>query len=609
MSEMMSLDSSDGSNASEDPVYPSITAIAIQPPTVRIAEAPDELPPVMEESDEEEEDVEMVEMPKRAFPAKPGMPLFGALHQKTEAFQNFAEEITNILKIQHAEVMQRFDQHDLLMKDLKEAQSPINRRPSIRPKKDKAVKMQIPKGMDLHKKPTFTPKLFSSLTQADMKLKAGAADVDAEAAKAKKDAMQERTQSLHPQRSFLYRFTHSPGFDLFFALAILVNTVFIGVEVQISVISSQEDTLVIQVVRNAFTVLFSIELFLRLGAGFREFFCSEDYRWNMLDVFIVLSSWWEAAVEFTYAPVADDGGTGFDLSGLRTLRILRITRLVKLARVARILRFVMALRTLTQSIIYTLKSLIWALVLMTLIVYVFGILFVQAVTDHRRDPLSRMTPEETDAADNYFGNLWKSMLSLYMSITGGVSWEQLLVPLHAVSPLWVFVFLFYVSFTYFAVLNVVTGVFCQSAIDSAQSDHDAVLQSILANKQAHIEKIRYLFNEIDAEEVGVITYQMFQDKVTTKEVQTYFESIDLDIWDAWSFFKLLDLDSGGAIEVEEFLMGCLRLRGSARAMDMAKLCHDQAWLIRNQSRFWSFVEEELTRTRNRLDQLAAHQAI
>eukprot|EP00434_Breviolum_minutum_P046373 symbB.v1.2.041891.t1/scaffold8810.1/size5001/1 len=30
------------------------------------------------------------------------------------------------------------------------------------------------------------------------------------------------------------------------------------------------------------------------------------------------------------------------------------------------------------------------------------------------------------------------MLSLYMSITGGVSWEQLLVPLHAVSPLWVF---------------------------------------------------------------------------------------------------------------------------------------------------------------------------
>ena len=39
--------------------------------------------------------------------------------------------------------------------------------------------------------------------------------------------------------------------------------------------------------------------------------------------------------------------------------------------------------------------------------------------------------------------LRKSMLSLFMSITGGVSWEQLLLPLHAVSPIWVWVFLFY----------------------------------------------------------------------------------------------------------------------------------------------------------------------
>lgn len=177
----------------------------------------------------------------------------------------------------------------------------------------------------------------------------------------------------------------------------------------------------------------------------------------MLDLFIVLSSWWETAVELLYAS-SDEGGGGVGLTGLRTLRIVRITRLVKLARVARILRFVMALRTLTQSIIYTLKSLIWALVLMTLIVYVFGILFVQAVDDHRKDPMSAMSQEEKDAADNYFGNLWLSMLSLFMSITGGVSWEQLLVPLHAVSPFWVFVFLFYVSFTIFAVLNVVTGV-------------------------------------------------------------------------------------------------------------------------------------------------------
>ena len=48
--------------------------------------------------------------------------------------------------------------------------------------------------------------------------------------------------------------------------------------------------------------------------------------------------------------------------------------------------------------------------------------------------------------------------------------------------------------------------------------------------------------------------------------------------------RLLDMDSGGAVEIEEFLMGCLRLRGNAKAMDIAKLCHDQTWLIREQVR-------------------------
>lgn len=46
----------------------------------------------------------------------------------------------------------------------------------------------------------------------------------------------------------------------------------------------------------------------------------------------------------------------FGLAGLRTVRILRITRLVRVAKLGRILRFVMALRTLIQSIIYTLPA-------------------------------------------------------------------------------------------------------------------------------------------------------------------------------------------------------------------------------------------------------------
>ena len=48
-------------------------------------------------------------------------------------------------------------------------------------------------------------------------------------------------------------------------------------------------------------------------------------------------------------------------------------------------------------------------------------------------------------------------------------------------------------------------------------------------------------------------------------MRVYFESLGLDVDDAWGFFKLLDSDGGGSVEIEEFFLGCLRFRGQARA--------------------------------------------
>ena len=70
-----------------------------------------------------------------------------------------------------------------------------------------------------------------------------------------------------------------------------------------------------------------------------------------------------------------------------------------------------------------------------------------------------------------------------------------------------------------------------------------------------------------------------------------------------TFFKLLDEDAGGAIEIEEFLMGCLRLRGQARAMELAKIIQDQSWLIKNQGLLGVYVETEIGQLRQDLTHL------
>ena len=137
---------------------------------------------------------------------------------------------------------------------------------------------------------------------------------------------------------------------------------------------------------------------------------------------------------------------------LKALRVIRVTRIVKAARLMRIFRFVVALRTLITSIIHTLQSLFWALALLVLIVYVFAVLFVQAIHDHRLDPEIPDFPDtELHASELYFASLPETMLSLFMCIAGGVNWAEVQAPLKAISTLWVFAFLFYIAFTYFAV--------------------------------------------------------------------------------------------------------------------------------------------------------------
>ena len=138
-----------------------------------------------------------------------------------------------------------------------------------------------------------------------------------------------------------------------------------------------------------------------------------------------------------------------------------------------------------------------------------------------------------------------------------------------------------------------TAVFCTTALESAQNDHATVVQSLPDNKETHLSKLRAVFSSLGATETGAITYTMFEEKINTPEIKGYLETLGLDVWDAWSFFKLLDTDGGGAIDIEEFFMGCLRFRGQASAMDVGKILQDQNWLITSQGKFQAHVEGEL----------------
>ncbi|CAE7692672.1 CACNA1F, partial [Symbiodinium sp. CCMP2456] len=223
------------------------------------------------------------------------------------------------------------------------------------------------------------------------------------------------------------RIVDHPAFDIFFALAVIANSVFIGIEVQILLDNyGKPPDVAVQVVRDVFVGLFFIELLLRILAdGFRQYL-GDDWMWMWLDTIVVLSSLWELGVDIAFYLQEESASENPALAGVmgfKAFRIIRITRIVKTVRILRVFRFVMAFRTLITSILHTIQSLCWALLLLVLIMYVFAVLFTQAVNGYILDG-NQLSAEDHEASLAYFSSVADTMLSLFMSVSGGVSWEE-----------------------------------------------------------------------------------------------------------------------------------------------------------------------------------------
>merc|ERR1719367_850173 len=63
------------------------------------------------------------------------------------------------------------------------------------------------------------------------------------------------------------------------------------------------------------------------------------------------------------------------------------------------------------------------------------------------------------------------------------------------------------------------------------------------------------------------------------KIQGFLAALDLETSDARNLFKLLDIGGTSMIDTNEFVSGCLRLKGSARSIDMARLMHDVRWCM------------------------------
>lgn len=365
-------------------------------------------------------------------------------------------------------------------------------------------------------------------------------------------------------------------FEKVMAVVILMNVAFIGFSADQQIqdmMSGRGDRNVILVhwVEGVFCLAYIIELAIRLTAYRKDFFFDpHDKWWNIFDMLLAIQN----ILELVGAYILDMASIQqWSLSFLRGVRLLKM---VKMLRVVRLMRSMREMRMILYSTMGCMRSLLWSLVLLMMVLYMFGLIFVQSILNYCEELEDPSNGNMDSELLDYWGSVPKAMVTLFMSSCGGIDWHDALDPLYEVGIAFVLLFLLYVAVFTFVILNTVTALFVENTLATANKDFQSSIQIELEKKEEYVESLRLLFEEMDERGRGEMSLEVFEEQIANPKLVAFFASLELEITDAAHFFEMLSDYGKKKVTLDTFVTGCIRMRGQALAVDLHYLTSKQA---------------------------------
>merc|ERR1712136_589798 len=230
--------------------------------------------------------------------------------------------------------------------------------------------------------------------------------------------------------------------------------------------------------------------------------------------------------------------------------------------------------------------------------FLFAIIFLQGATQYIEH--GNAHPDHVEFLETFFASMGMALLSLFMCVTSGLSWWDVEVVLLEIHPVYGFLFVVYIATMVLSLLNIVTGICVNNALEMAQMDHDLMMKFELDRKAAYIESLEKVFRELDQDHSGKISFDQFVQHLERQEVSALFSVLGIEVSDAISFFETLDVDGSHELEIDEFVMGCLNLRGNVRNVDMNTLLRENKRLMQRIGKIAKNTDDQLQDIMERL---------
>jgi len=181
-------------------------------------------------------------------------------------------------------------------------------------------------------------------------------------------------------------------------------------------------------------------------------------------------------------------------------------------------------------------------------------------------------------------------------VSGGIDWTE---PYEIVQRTGDFngsVFLFFIFFFVIAVWNIVTSIFIERTMELSKPD----LEGLMLLKRRHdiedAKQLSKLCTMVDKDGSRSISAVEFEHFMEDEAFRKYFEVRGIDIKDTTMFFQMLCASAevtGGDVDVDTFIGGCLRLQGAASSIDVQVLTFEAKLMHAIQKRFMESTEQRL----------------
>jgi Ca2+-binding EF-hand superfamily protein len=227
---------------------------------------------------------------------------------------------------------------------------------------------------------------------------------------------------------------------------------------------------------------------------------------------------------------------------------------------------------ITNAMLHSLPVCIWSVVIGAMCLYFFSVAFVLGVARIvQQSAQVSFTSDEVLELRQYFGTLGATMTTLYMSISGGVDWEDVYFATLALPSAYSIGFITYPVFMMFQALNIFSGMVIERAFNVVRQDRDFWIQERMYERDLYKERVRGLFHEMDLDLSGTVSWDEFANSLNSPHMEAYLSFIELDTANIYEIFQLLDRDGDETIDIEEFLDGVHDLKGIANKVQVTLL--------------------------------------